>query len=207
MKIWMLVLLTSCALTRKSKPVTVHYYAPPVPSDTRSVGTSAPDAEVRLGRISASNYLGYAIAYRISPVELRLYDLDRWTDTPDEYAKHALERALFGSGRITQATTGRVLTVDMEVTAFEEVRSPAIGGRVQIRFEVHDERNVVATDIVTVERKARSAQLADIVSAIGTALDEATAEVAERIVTVAVAHPVHPGSRDDVSGHRVSGRR
>lgn len=181
MKYALLLLVAACALTKKSEPIEVHYYTPMVPTGTQTPAHEAPRARVRLGRIWSSSHLRYAIAQRNSPVELTLYDFDRWTDTPDVFVKRSLERALFQVRPIEQVTSGIAVSLDVDVIAFEEVKSPP-GGRVQLRYSLRNERSVIAADTVTVVRKARGAALADTVVAIGEALDDATALVGDRVL-------------------------
>lgn len=201
---FLLLLLTGCALTSKSPPVTVRYYIPPL-ADAAPSEQPAERVGVRLARVSAASHLGYAIAYRTSSVELQLYDLDRWTDTPEVYARRALERAIFRDHGFDQVTSDEKLTVDVEVTAFEEQRTPP-GGRVSLRYTIRDDRRVLVADVATAVRSARSASRADVVVAIGHALDVAADVIANRLVD-AVAHPVQPDSPDDVPRHRLSRRR
>lgn len=170
-----------CALTRKSAPVDVHYYSPAIATDAPTKAHGPPRARVRLGRIASGSHLRYAIARRTSPVQIQLYELDRWTDTPDVYVKRSLENALFDARPIEQATSGGGMFLDIDVLAFEEVGSPP-AGRVQLRYRLRDDESVLAADTVTVVRPARSARLADIVTAIGGALDAATAQIAERVL-------------------------
>jgi hypothetical protein len=200
----LVLLLTSCALTSKSPPVTVRYYIPPLAEAARSPKPSERTA-VRLARVSAASHLGYAMAYRVSPVELELYDLDRWTDTPEVYARRALERAIFRDHGYDQVNADEKLSIDVEVVAFEEQRSPP-GGRVQLRYTIRDDDHVVVADVATGVRTARSASRADVVVAIGHALDAAANEVADRL-DKSVAHPVQPDGADDVPRHRLSRRR
>lgn len=170
-----------CALTRKSAPVDVHYYSPAITADVQTTAQGPPRARVRLGRITTGSHLRYAIARRTSAVQLQLYELDRWTDTPDVYVKRSLEHALFEAKPIEQATSGGGIFLDVDVLAFEEVGSPP-AGRVQLRYRLRDNESVLAADTVTIVRPSRSARLADVVVAIGSALDAATAQIAERVL-------------------------
>src|SRR4051812_44384201 len=115
----LVILLAGCALTSKSTPVTVRYYSPPL-ADAAGGAKPAERTSVRLARVSAASHLGYDIAYRTSPVELQLYDLDRWTETPETYARRSLERAIFRDHGFDQVTADEKVSVDVEVTAFEE---------------------------------------------------------------------------------------
>jgi ABC-type uncharacterized transport system auxiliary subunit len=198
-----LILLAGCALTQKSPPVTVRYYVPPLADGADSPASPSQRTSIRLARITAASHLGYSIAYRTSPVELQLYDLDRWTDTPDVYAKRALERALFRDKGFVQSSDG--LSLDVDVLAFEELRSPP-SARVELSYTLRDEDRVIASDTVTSIRRARSESRGDVVVAVGDALDRAADEIAMR-VAVAVAHPVQPRTDDDVPRHRVTRRR
>ena len=173
--------VAGCALTSKSEPVTVHYYSPPLADAAGSAEASRAHVgppRPGLGR----SHLGYDIAYRTSPVELQLYDLDRWTDTPETYARRSLERAIFRDHGFDQVTTDEKLSVDVEVTAFEEQRSPP-GGRVSLRYTIRDEHHVLVADVATAIRSAHSASRADVVVAIGHALDAAADEIANRLVS------------------------
>lgn len=200
----LLLLLTSCALTSKSAPVTVRYFIPPL-ADAAGGAKPAQSTAVRLARVSAASHLGYDIAYRTSPVELQLYDLDRWTDPPEVYARRALERAIFRDHGFAQVTNDEKLTVDVEVVAFEEQRTPP-AGRVSLRYTIRNEERVLVADVATAVRSARSAERADVVVAIGHALDAAANDIAKRL-DEAVAHPVQPDRPDDVPRHRLSRRR
>jgi ABC-type uncharacterized transport system auxiliary subunit len=202
-----LLALAGCALTRDRPPVTVHYYEPPLATPKRISSTETPQARVRLGRIETSAHLRFPIAYRVTPVQLEVYDLDRWTDTPDAYVERSLENALFASRPLQEATGGDVLVLDIEVLGFEEVRGPPPSGLVQLRYRLRDDRTVIATETITVVRKARSAELVDVVAALGQALDDATARLADHVLETSVAYPVHTDDKEDVSRRRLQTRR
>lgn len=55
-------------------------------------------------------------------------------------------------------------------------------GRVQIRYQLHDERSVLASGVVTVERDASSGAIEAVVAAIGAAMEAACAELAGDVV-------------------------
>jgi cholesterol transport system auxiliary component len=187
MRYALVLVVAACALTKKSEPVEVHYFTPMVPTGAQGPAHETPRARVRLGRIWSSSHLRYAIARRTSPVELTMYEFDRWTDTPDVYVKRSIEQALFQERPIEQATSGNAVSLDVDVIAFEEVKSPP-GGRVQLRFSLRDEHSVIASDTVTVVRKARGAALADTVVAIGEALDDATTQIGDRVLETVARH-------------------
>jgi cholesterol transport system auxiliary component len=164
--------IAGCALTGKSKPIDIHYYAPVL--GTAALTPPEPAMKVRLGRISASDHLRAPIAHRTSPVEIGVYDTRRWTDPPEIYVRRVLERELSSRGR----EETEEVTLDVEVLAFEEVRTPRPAGRVQLRYRLRDQHGVLATGVITQAREARGSDFADVVVAIGAALDQAGVELA-----------------------------
>ena len=180
---WLLALLAGCALTSKAKPLEVHYFAP-VPTHAAQPAARVASGRVRLGRVTASSYLRYRIAQRWSPVEVSLSDSLRWTEQPEDYARRALARELFASRGVDQAVTGDALTLSVEVTQFDDVvRGGRHFGCVQLHYELDDDHDVLASGVITVERPAASSDMTRVVPAIADALEAATSQVADRVVT------------------------
>jgi uncharacterized lipoprotein YmbA len=186
MKAVLLSCVAACALTSKATPAEVRYFSPA----TQQMSAGAPaHGRARLGRVSASSHLRYRIAHRHSPVEVELSDDERWTEQPEEYVRRAVSDALFVAGGLEQVVTGDALTVTIEVTGFEHLeRAGHHYGRVQLRYQLDDDRSVIAADVVTIERESASADMSSIVAAIGGALDRAGSEIAEQVVA-RVAEP------------------
>ncbi|MBX3158501.1 MAG: membrane integrity-associated transporter subunit PqiC [Deltaproteobacteria bacterium] len=180
------LLVSGCTVFRPSKPVEVHYFAPTAPTQRATAQSRAAGQglTLRIGRVEPSPYLRERIAWRTSSVELGLYDTKRWTDTPDAYVRRALEHALFTERGVTQVT-GHAPTLDVDITGFEELRHPR-GARVELRYRLQDDKTVIATDVVTIDRPAtgpaHGRDFSAIVVAIGAALDEAAERVADAIV-------------------------
>jgi ABC-type uncharacterized transport system auxiliary subunit len=135
-----------------------------------------------LDRISSSAHLRYRIVHRTSPVEIALYETLRWTDHPDVYIRRALERHLFEVGGLVQSTNRGDLSLQIDVLGFEQVDAPAPSGRVQLAYELRDDRAVVASGTVTLARPSKGPRIEAVVAAIGEATEAATAEVARRVV-------------------------
>lgn len=188
----MLAVLAGCALTSRSRPVEVRYFTPEPARVTRDRAAPAPSrpddvARIRLGRIEPSDHLREEIVHRESPYELAPYETRRWTEAPDAYVERALERALFADRPLEEALGGRALTLEVDVLAFEEVRAPRHAGRVELRYRLTDERDVIETGVVTAERPVRTSRFEGVVAAIGAALDEATGRIAEVVERTAIA--------------------
>jgi hypothetical protein len=207
-KVAYLWLLAGCAITAKSQPLEFRYFSP-APSARAAAHTSEPPcARLRLGRVTPGAYLQFRIAHRASAVELDLYETLRWTERPDTYVRRALSDALFEHQPLhllerddvdlqrhrvvrnrlfqrlplEQAIADDAVTLEIDVIAFEEVqRQGRHGGRVQLGYALRDARNVLDRGVVTFERDARGAAIEQVVTAIGVALEAASAEVARRV--------------------------
>lgn len=185
---WLLVLVTGCALTSRSTPMQIRYFSPLAASPTKPASAplhasiaqiSGEPPRVRIGSIRPSDHLREDIARRMSPYELELYPTRRWTEAPETYVQRALAEALFEDRALAEAVSGAAVTLSVDVLAFEEV---AGGGRVQLGYRLADERSVLASGVITVERQASEPGFVPIVAAIGKALDDATAQLADVVL-------------------------
>jgi ABC-type uncharacterized transport system auxiliary subunit len=170
-------IVSACALTAKSPPRELRYFSLDVA--TSPPASSTPCARVRLGRVSASSHLRLAIEHRLSAVEIQPYETLRWTESPETYARRALEGALFSARPLEQAVSGPVAVLDVDVVAFEEAHG---AGLVELRFELRDDHRVIARGSSRLERRASSPSIEGTVIAIGAALAAASAEIADRVV-------------------------
>ena len=180
--VWLSV--AACALTSRSAPRELRYFSPEAAPPAAAPRTAAPGGRptLRLGRIWPAADLRYEIVHRDSPVEVAPYETLRWTEPPDAYVRRALVRALFETHAIDQVVGGPSPTLDVEVVSFEEtVRGARHGGRVELRYELHDEARVLARGTVAIERAATGPQIEAVVAAIGAAMNAATAQLADRI--------------------------
>ena len=183
---------SGCALASKAEPRELHYFsaeqpAAPPPADPPRAPPRAPDeaspVPLRLGQVTASDHLRYRIVHRDSAVSVDPYETMRWAEPPREYVRRALVRSLFDGGALVQAVGGAAPALDVEVTAFEEVVRPGgRAGRVQLDYQLRDDRLVLARGVVTVERPAQRPDMERVVAAIGAAMDAASAELAERVI-------------------------
>ena len=175
-----LALLAGCALTSRTPPRVVRYFAPadataPAPRACRA------GAAVRLGAVTSIASLRDRIVHRDSAVEVAPYATLRWTERPDAYVRRALIRALYDARGVAETVGGAGPTLEVEVLAFEELRAPRRAGRVRLSYALRDDRVVLARGVVTVEEAAAGASIDAVVPAIGKALDAAVDQVAERV--------------------------
>lgn len=177
----LLAVVASCSLTSHTPPLRYRYFAPVATVATPSP-TPATCPRLRLGRISASDHLRYRIAHRRSPVEVELYETLRWTERPEDYVRRALASSLFDQRGLQQAVDAVAPTLDVEITAFEEVeRGAQRFGRVELRYQLVDEHDVIQRQTIEVDREAPTAEITRVVAVIGDALAAATAELGQRV--------------------------
>lgn len=176
--------LGGCALTSKATPMDVRYFTPETLDSPRPPRRPEPAiARLRLGHAGSSANLRYRIVHRESAVELEPYETLRWTENPEDYVRRSLTRALFEDQPLEQVVGGAAPALEVELVAFEESRrGERHVGRVQIRYQLHDERSVLASGVVTVERDASSGAIEAVVAAIGAAMEAACAELAGDVV-------------------------
>ena len=113
-----------CALTSKADVVSPRYFSPEPAAGTRSP-KATDKLELRLGQVSSASHLDERIAYRVGGAEMGFYDDRRWTENPEAYLRRALERDLFEERGLSRIVTGGTPILDIELTAFEELRGQA----------------------------------------------------------------------------------
>jgi len=203
--------LAGCALSSKATPLELHYFSAESPA-VAAVQPRAPVAgapRLRLGQVTAADYLRFRIVHRDSAQSVDPYETLRWTEPPREYVRRALTRALFDTGALAQVIGGAAPTLDVQVIAFEEVVRPGgHAGRVELSYLLRDDQVVIARGTVTAERPARGAAMDAVVAAIGAAMDAASAELAGRIVPRlrAPSGPPAPGEPRESTGAPAAAR-
>lgn len=175
-----LVLAAGCALTSRSEPRELRYFAPELAPPASFTGPRC--GRVRLGRVVAASGPRLAIQRRVSAVELEPYETLRWTESPETYARRAVTRAL-SARPLEQATAGPAFALDVELLAFEEVvRGASRDGRVALRYQLRDAQRVVAQGDAAAVQPAGDTAIDGVVAAIGSALTAASDQLADRVV-------------------------
>jgi ABC-type uncharacterized transport system auxiliary subunit len=171
------------ALFAKSEPLSVRYFA--LPERSRPVSAAPPTNAVplRLGRVAGAAHLDVRMIFRKADNEVVYEDSSRWSDNPASYFSRALAQSLFEERRIPQAMSGRALTLEADLLAFEAVQ----GGngelaRVSVAVTLHDERTSRWVETITVERPLSANTPERIVAALSSALDECVDKITERVI-------------------------
>jgi cholesterol transport system auxiliary component len=174
-----------CALTGKADALYPRFFSPEIevgPPASARVG--APLA-LRLGRVEAVSYVEERFAYRVEPSELSYYEDRRWTEPPERYLRRALERELFQQRGVVRTVSGPGATLDVELSAFEELRSPPRRVRLVLDFSLHDDRQSQLERRVVVERplpaSSGNASAREVTAALALALSAAVLDVSDQV--------------------------
>lgn len=178
--------LSNCALTGKGNALYPRYFSPE--SEKAQVAAPTPAGlplTLRLGQVEAASYVEQRFAFRLEPSELSYHEERRWTDPPERYVRRALERELFQRRGIRRTVSGPGATLDVELTAFEELRTPPARVRLALSFSLHDDRQSLLERHVVVERPlpagGREASARDVTAALALALTDAVFDVSEQV--------------------------
>jgi uncharacterized lipoprotein YmbA len=190
------LVLAGCALTSRAPPLELRTFTAEPPP--RAHAAMPPRAQLRLGRVTASANLRYAIVHRVSSVEVEPYETLRWTELPDSYVRRALERALFDERPVSEVVSGDAPTLEVEVLAFEQT---ARGGLVTLRYELRDDRGVIARGTISSERPAGSPAIEAVVAAIRDAMIASTEELAGRIERALLERASHAPEQEAPALH------
>jgi ABC-type uncharacterized transport system auxiliary subunit len=194
MKRWTAVLFAAlavpgvgCALLTKSDSVYVRYFTPEPRDRSESAlapasSAAASNLSVRLGRVNALSYLKDRIAFRDADYEIGFHDLWQWTEKPESYLRFGMERALFEEHGVRQIISGTGPTLELELDAFDEIRSPRHAARVQVTWLLYGDQTVLVQNTVTADRAIPAGADAKDPKPVVAAMSDALADVIAEIV-------------------------
>lgn len=184
-----------CAAFSKSTPLEIRYFTPEVEAPGAHLSeppAGAPTLSLRLGRVVGGPELGQEMAWRDSPLEVGFYDNSRWTERPEAFVARALNRALFGSGRLRHVLAGPAPVLDVRVLAFEEIR-PQNGGprmaRVALAVLLHDDRTALLERRFAQEVVVQGGQVEQFVQGLSLAMQQVVEQVTEQVVATLAQLP------------------
>jgi cholesterol transport system auxiliary component len=189
-----------CALTSKSEPILPRYFSPErsgAIEDKKPASDAAGLAgELRVGRIRSASYLDERMVFRDSAFELGYYQEKRWTEAPEAYLRRRLERVLFEERGMRHVIGGSAPTLEVELTAFEEIRKPKRIARVQVSVRLQDARLVRWEQTLTVDQPVPESSDPErangMVEAIDLALGAVVNQIADRVTKELAGPP--PGA-------------
>ena len=195
----LLGLLNDCALTSKANALQPRFFSPEAEAAQTSLPpTAAPPLALRLGQVDAAANVEQRFAYRLEPEELSYYEERRWTEPPERYLRRALERELFQRRGIRRTVSGPGSTLDVELTAFEELHGPPARVRLALSFSLHDDRQSQLERHVLVERplpaSTRGASSREVTAALALALTAAVLDVSDQVTRQLSVPAAEPGT-------------
>ena len=193
---WLFVIAASavsgCALLQKGEPGAARYFSPergplgPVVPAAIRPGARPNRPELRLGRITGAPHLEERLVHRDSSDEIGYYRELRWTEPPELAMERLLARALFEERGLGHVVGGPGPTLDVQLTAFDEIRKPEHLARARVVATLHDDHRVLWEETLTVDRAVSDANRGDAASATVDALCEALLATAQRIADAVV---------------------
>ncbi len=179
-------LASGCALTSKASAVQPRFFSPELgePPPAAAAPETTPLA-IRLGLVEAASHLEERMSYRVHASELGYHEDRRWSERPEAYLRRALEQELFRHRQIRRVLSGAGTTLDVELTAFEELRGPPARVRLALEYRLHDDRQATLEQSVVIERPLAADGDVDhaqrVASALGSALTAAVTEVGDQV--------------------------
>jgi ABC-type uncharacterized transport system auxiliary subunit len=162
---------------------------------------------IRLRGVRAEPFLRDRIVWRVSDAEYGSYEQRRWLDLPAHYVDRALAARLRTTPglRLTDDLAARALHVD--VVAFDDVLSPQHEADVALAVSLEDRTGAVLFRRTFAARVAvASDDPVALAKAMGAALDQAVAQVADGVRESALRRPDASGAHGPRSSRRRSAR-
>lgn len=180
-----------CALLSKGDQGAARFFSLEwAPAQLGAVSTETPGvrgdlAKLRLGRVTGSAHLDERLVFRNSAYEINYYRELRWNEPPEVSLKRLLARVLFEERGLRKMVGGAGPTLDVQLTALDEIRFPKHLARAQVVASLHDEHLVIWEETLTMDRpvveKADGDLVVATVEALGEAMQTAVDRVADRV--------------------------
>jgi cholesterol transport system auxiliary component len=185
-------LAPGCALLQKGEQGDARFFsieqAPfRLPAVSPNLPAASPESvKIRLGTVTGALHLEERLVFRDKRDEVGYYRERRWTEPPEVFLKQMISRALFEERGISHVVGGSGPTLDIQLTALDEIRIEPHRARAEVIATLHDEHVVLFEKTVTVERpiieKAGGDSAAATVDALGKAMQAAVDQIADRVL-------------------------
>jgi ABC-type uncharacterized transport system auxiliary subunit len=144
---------------------------------------------IRLRGVRSEPFLRERIVWRVSEVEYGLYEQRRWIDLPAHYVERALRTRLRATPALRLTNDLRAVALRVDVLAFDDVLAPTHAANVALAVALEDPvhgRLFVRTFDARVG--IQNGDPASMAKAMGQALDDAVAQVADAVRLSVQAH-------------------
>jgi ABC-type uncharacterized transport system auxiliary subunit len=170
-------------------PAKIRYFSPEAVRSPDARAQLPADFELRLARVDAASYIQDRIAFRDATAEVGYYGNLRWAEPPEAYVRRAMARALFQQRGVQEIVSGSGPALEIDLDAFEEIKTPRHAARVVITWRLRDGRTVVRQKTVTVEHPILTDDLDRVINAdaVAAAIAGAMNDVVDGIVVAVLA--------------------
>ncbi len=180
------LVLAACALlagcgSLSSDDGGTHWFTPERVAPTRLTSGRAALPALHLGGVSRLVDPGQRIVYGDGAYQIGFYKDRMWTEPPALYVRRALFRALFEEPRFRPGSERDAPTLEVDVPVFQELKIPGTHAARVVLHVVLGAEHVLYTDTIVVTELVTGKRFADVVAAMGRALDGAANETARRI--------------------------
>ena len=144
---------------------------------------------IRLRGIRSEPFLRERIVWRVSEVEYGLYEQRRWIDLPAHYVEQALGRRLRETPGLRLTNDPQAIALRVDVLAFDDVLAPTHEANVTLAVTLEDRAHGRLL-MRTLDARAgiENDDPASMAKAMGQALDDAVAQVADAVRLSLQAH-------------------
>ena len=144
---------------------------------------------IRLRGVRSEPFLRERIVWRVSEVEYGLYEQRRWIDVPAHYVEQALGRRLRETPGLRLTNDPQAVALHVDVLAFDDVLAPTHEANVTLAVTLDDPaRGRLLMRTLNARAGIENDDPASMAKAMGQALDDAVAQVADAVRLSLQAH-------------------
>ena len=148
---------------------------------------------VRLRGVRSEPFLRERIVWRVSEVEYGLYEQRRWIDLPAHYVERALRTRLRETPGLRLTDDLRAVSLRVDVLAFDDVLAPTHAADVALFVALEDPvRGRLFARTLDGRVGIENSDPESVAKAMGQALDDAVAQVADAVRLSVQAHRASP---------------
>ena len=145
---------------------------------------------IRIRGVRSEPFLRERVVWRVSEVEYGLYEQRRWIDLPAHYVEHALGRRLRETPGLRLTNDPQAVALHVDVLAFDEVLAPTHEANVSLAVTLEDRaRGRLLMRTLDARAGIENEDPASMAKAMGQALDDAVAQVADAVRLSLQARP------------------
>ena len=188
-----LVALAGCLLRTADPPRFFRPGSVTLDAPEDEVAPPAPGAiAIRLRGVRSEPFLRERIVWRVSELEYGLYGQRRWIDLPEHYVERALRTRLRATSGPRLTDDLRAPTLHVRVLAFDDRLAPAHTANVALAVTLEDrEHGRFLERTFNARVGIDNGDPASMAEAMGQALDDAVAQVADAVRVSVRARGVH----------------